>query len=58
MECQIHSPTFNCVKTAWVAGVGLAILLVGRVGVQERDVVAVLPGREDALPLHQAGINL
>ena len=22
MECLIHSPAFNCVKMAWVAGVG------------------------------------
>ena len=22
MECLIHSPVFNCVKMAWVAGVG------------------------------------
>ena len=24
MECLIHSPAFNCVKMAWVAGVGCA----------------------------------
>ena len=24
MECLIHSPAYNCVKMAWVAGVGRA----------------------------------
>ena len=26
MECLIHSPAFNCVEMAWVAGVGHAEL--------------------------------
>ena len=37
MECLIHSPAFNNVKMAWVAGVGEALALRGD--------EAELPGR-------------
>ena len=46
MECLIHSLAFNCVKMAWVAGVGGTDSATGRDAATPRADCRCLPARE------------